>query len=92
MNPEGDSFVVAFKHERLVGICFTCGCLGHEMKHCIVQQPFGEHECLYGYWMKAGGKRWGDHSEETLASMQSHHKEPVIESVPCDQPLQPPSH
>ena len=56
VNPEGDSFVVAFKYERLVGLCFTCGCLGHEMKRCTVHQPAGKQERPYGYWMKAGGK------------------------------------
>lgn len=31
-NPEGDTFVVAFKYERLVGLCYACGHLGREKK------------------------------------------------------------
>ena len=92
MNPEGDSFVVAFNYERLVGLCFACGCLGHEMKQCTVHQPAGLQERPYGYWMKAGGKRWGDRSEETPASTPLHHEEPRTESVPNDQPPHPPNH
>ena len=92
VNLEGDSFVVTFKYERLVGLCCTCGCLGHEMKQCIVHQPAGKQERPYGYWMKAGGKRWGDRSEETLASTPPHHEEPGTESAPDNQPPQPPSH
>ena len=33
INPEGDRFVVAFKYERLMGLCLACGHLGHKKKH-----------------------------------------------------------
>lgn len=30
VNPEGDQMLVAFKYERLCGLCFRCGRIGHE--------------------------------------------------------------
>lgn len=41
-NPEGDSFMVAFKYERLVGLCYACGHLGHEKKNCTLHDPSPE--------------------------------------------------
>nr|POE75663.1 hypothetical protein CFP56_74929 [Quercus suber] len=32
LNPEGDTMWVAFQYERLLGLCFRCGLLGHEAK------------------------------------------------------------
>lgn len=58
---EGNRAWVAFEYERIVGLCFACGRLGHESKAC----PNTEHattstaniETLYGKWMKVGGRR-----------------------------------
>lgn len=38
-NLEGDSFVMAFKYERLVGLCYACGHLGHEKKNYTLHDP-----------------------------------------------------
>lgn len=43
-NPEGDRFVVAFKYERLVGLCYTCRHLGHEKKNCTLHDPSPEQQ------------------------------------------------
>uniref|UniRef100_A0A7N2RF99 DUF4283 domain-containing protein n=1 Tax=Quercus lobata TaxID=97700 RepID=A0A7N2RF99_QUELO len=32
LSPEGDQVWVAFQYERLLGLCFHCGLLGHESK------------------------------------------------------------
>ena len=56
-NPEGDRVRVGFKYERLVGFCYQCGLLGHEMKDCSVQEPLQQAEKPYGDWLKAGARR-----------------------------------
>ena len=35
-NPKGDQVRVGFKYEWLVGLCYQCGKLGHEVKDCSV--------------------------------------------------------
>lgn len=34
ISPKGDKVWVAFQYERLLGLCFNCGLLGHEAKSC----------------------------------------------------------
>lgn len=54
VSPEGDKTVVAFKYERLVGLCFRCGTLGHDEKGCKFPLEMVGGENPYGEWMKAG--------------------------------------
>ena len=53
ISSEGDKALVAFKYERLVGLCYRCGTLGHEEKFCITPLETAEGEHPYGEWMKA---------------------------------------
>nr|POE45518.1 hypothetical protein CFP56_26712 [Quercus suber] len=64
VNLKGDHTLVAFKYERLCGLCFRCGCIGHESKDCSLPNMEGE-ELPYGEWMKAGFKRSGVESRRT---------------------------
>ena len=59
VNLEGDKTWVAFRYERIMGLCYSCGRLGHDMSLC-------PHRCSsmnldepidnpYSEWMKAGG-------------------------------------
>ena len=64
-NPEGDQVRVGFKYERLVGFCYQCGMLGHEMKDCSVQGPLQQAEKPYGDWLKAGFRRKDTGAERT---------------------------
>ena len=48
---------VGFKYEWLVGLCYQCGMLGHEMKDCSVQGSSQQAEKPYGDWLKAGFRR-----------------------------------
>lgn len=54
ISPKGDKSMVAFKYERLVGLCFRCGTLGREEKFFKVLIEMVEGENPYGEWMKAG--------------------------------------
>lgn len=36
VNPEGDKVWIAFKYERLCGLCFQCGKIGHEAKESTI--------------------------------------------------------
>ena len=50
---EGDKAKVAFRYERLVGWCFACGKMGHELKDCKSANEVDKNEKPYGEWLKA---------------------------------------
>ena len=54
ISPKGDKALVAFRYERLVGLCYRCGTLGHDEKFCIVSSESVVGENPYREWMKAG--------------------------------------
>ena len=51
---EGNTVWIAFKYERLIGICFNCGRLGHEAKHCGKPKDVDRNGNQYGDWLKGG--------------------------------------
>ena len=52
-SPEGDKVCIGFKYERLVGLCFKCGWIGHEARYCSFHDDH-QHELPYGEWLKTG--------------------------------------
>ena len=73
VGPEGDRSWIAFKYERVVGLCFACGRLGHEMKACTYPNPgTGVGEMLYGEWLKAGGGRTSTETKQSSSSPLKH--------------------
>ena len=54
ISPEGETSRVAFKYERLVGWCFSCGRIGHDHKDCPSPMDAKEGGRPYGEWLKAG--------------------------------------
>ena len=67
VSPEGDKALVAFKYERLDGLCFNCGILGLETKLCP-QKNNGDGQKQYGEWLKAGNKQRGEPSSRKPTS------------------------
>ncbi|XP_030965677.1 uncharacterized protein LOC115986615 isoform X1 [Quercus lobata] len=53
LSPEGDKVRVAFQYERLCGLCFHCGLLGHEAKACKTTKLKVGEESPYGEWLRA---------------------------------------
>lgn len=53
-SPEGDKIQLGFKYEWLAGLCFRCGCFGHEAKVCSKTTDQGLDNLPYSDWLKAG--------------------------------------
>ncbi|KAL0015937.1 hypothetical protein SO802_003006 [Lithocarpus litseifolius] len=53
-SPEGESFCIQFRYERLPIFCFRCGVMGHDERHCKKSgQP--NQAMQYGKWLRAQG-------------------------------------
>lgn len=51
---EGDTIWIAFKYERLIGLFFSCGRIGHVVKHCGEPKDADGNGNRYGDWLKGG--------------------------------------
>ena len=56
VSPEGDKVCIGFKYEKLAGLCFRCGRIGHEARECSFQVDH-QQELPYGEWLKAGFRK-----------------------------------
>nr|POE98140.1 uncharacterized protein CFP56_51331 [Quercus suber] len=54
VSPESDEAKVSFRYEHLVGWCFVCGRIGHDMKECESATERDKNGRPYGDWLKAG--------------------------------------
>ena len=79
LSPKGDEVWVAFQYERLSGLCFHCGLLGHEEKACKTTKLKVGEESPYGEWLRAGFRK----SKETPShDTQSPPRQQPTENVP----------
>ncbi|KAL0006743.1 hypothetical protein SO802_008245 [Lithocarpus litseifolius] len=62
VNPKGYKVRIGFRYERLVGLRFQCGYLGHEARDCSTPRCSIQSEFPYGDWLKAGLRKSGDRS------------------------------
>lgn len=58
-KPDGSSFVVSFKYERLHIFCFLCGRIGHSERFCenLFTQDASNTHREWGVWLKADDRR-----------------------------------
>ncbi|XP_030962834.1 uncharacterized protein LOC115984080 isoform X2 [Quercus lobata] len=71
LSPEGDKVWVAFKYERLSGLCFHCGLLSHEAKACKFTKLKVWEESPYGEWLRAT-EDVPPQTSDSLVLAQSH--------------------
>ncbi|KAF8379358.1 hypothetical protein HHK36_028792 [Tetracentron sinense] len=58
-----DSVIFPVTYEKLPTVCFSCGCMGHDLKHCDtrrlpessceVDEPYFVSEEVFGPWLRA---------------------------------------
>ena len=100
VNPKGDKVRIGFRYERLVGLCFQCGYLGHEVRDCSTPRCSTQSELPYGDWLKAGLRKLGDRSDGRKKSppqceppqgeangfkLQTHSSNTVVTTITDDQ-------
>lgn len=68
--PEGDTVWIAFKYERLIGLCFNCGKLGHKVKYCGNPKDVEGNGNQHGDWLKEG------HRKQKNGESQYHYSPP----------------
>ena len=64
-NDEGGRFWVDLRYERLPTLCYRCGILGHDEKHCQGSSLEQLSKRQYGEWLKASGVlKFGNEKEK----------------------------
>ena len=91
INPKGDRVSVAFQYERLLGLCFDCGFLGHEAKACIKEKLRYGSDSPYGDWLRAGYRKQSDKSRNKPTSPPRWNMEENDVNRNANLPLQPPT-
>ena len=51
---DGERLWLSFKYEQLPTVCFICGKLGHDNKHCPTSTDWQNANHRYGDWLRAG--------------------------------------
>ncbi|XP_023881250.1 uncharacterized protein LOC111993660 [Quercus suber] len=68
-SPESGKHWVYYKYERIPTLCFRCGRISHDVKHCSDTVVGHETETQYGDWMRAGwNSKWGPSRSRTTSS------------------------
>lgn len=84
---EGNKVLVAFKYERLNGLCFNCGLLGHEARICP-HKNIDRGSSPYGEWLKAGNKRRSKPKSRKAPTSSPARAAEVVDEEGRDQPRQ----
>ena len=79
---EGDAAKVVFRYEHLVGWCFACGRIGHEIKECTLSNKEDKNDKPYGEWLKAGTRLRSEMPRNLQRSPERCQKEPTAQTEP----------
>ena len=74
LNEEGERMWVTFRYERLPTVCYRCGVLGHDNRHCAVLGTEQAVENQYGDWIRANGSSRS--GQERMNSRQEMNHSP----------------
>ena len=79
---------VAYRYERLMGLCFQCGQVGHEATRCIHPYDGATANIPYGDWLRAGTKPRTDGSRgNTDSSPHRSAAQPSLARVTENPPM-----
>ena len=71
-SPESGKHWVYFKYERIPTLCFRCGRIGHDVKHCSDTAVRHKTNTQYGDWLKAGWDSKGGPRRSQTTSSEGH--------------------
>ena len=84
VSPKGDHVKVAYKYERLVGMCFQCGRVGHAVNRCPHLYEGTMESRPYGEWLRAGFQTKPGGPQSTEDSPPRHRPAPTAPMSPRD--------
>ena len=91
VSPEGDHVKVAYKYERLVGMCFQCERVGHDANRCPHPYEGTTESRPYGEWLRTGfrtkpGDPWSIEDSpprpRPAPMTQTSPKDPLVTETP----------
>ena len=83
---EDERVWITFKYERLPTVCYVCGRMGHDNRHCMQATNGKETEYQYGEWLKASGSFNG-----TQYKVKTKRNDNAVSSGGSEEMRQPPS-
>ena len=83
---EDERVWITFKYERLPTVCYVCGRMGHDDRHCTQATNGKETEYQYGEWLKANGSFNG-----TQYKVKTKKNDSAASSGGSEEIRQPPS-
>ena len=90
VSPKGDKARVAFRYERLVGWCFACVRVGHDVKECRSASEEERRVKPYGEWLKAGTRGRPDTPRSNQKILDQRRRGPEAVTPPPHTPAVPP--
>ena len=84
VSPEGDRVKVAYRYERLFGMCFQCGRVGHDANRCPHPYEGTTESRPYREWLRAGSRTKPAGPRSTEDSPPRHRPAPGTLTSPRD--------